>query len=146
MNDPPNLACERAKLQLSLRADGAATPEQLRDLDAHLGACAECAREAAPFDATARAVGDRLRERADGPVPAGFSARVVAALIAERAAAAAQNRILRWAAAAAVFVLAVSAGSTFLRGDRARADGDPGIDSARAAARVAVLHPRNEGR
>ena len=138
---PPDLACERAGLLLSLRNDAAATPDQLRELDEHLVACAACRRTVGVDGA----VGERLRERAAGAVPDGFAVRVVAAAIAERAAAAAQNRFLRRIAAAAVFVLAVAGGSTFLRGGRPNGDGT-GVASARDISRIAVIHPRSEGR
>jgi anti-sigma factor RsiW len=129
----PNLACRRAGLLLSLRDDGAATPQQADELDRHLATCEAC-RRAARAD---RAVGDRLRERARGGVRPGFAAAVVAAAIRERTVAAAQNRMLRWAAAAAAFVATISLAATAAREVPAGR-----AESARDAAREAVLVPR----
>lgn len=137
-----DLRCERGGLLLSLRTDGAATPEQVRELETHLAACGSC-RRAAAVD---RAVGDRLRERAEGAVPAGFTARVVAAAIAQRAAAAAQNRFLRWTTAAAAAVLCAAVCWDDVVGPPRPAPRDPAVSDARAAARHAVVRPRFEGR
>jgi hypothetical protein len=147
-NGGPDLAapCARGGLLLSLRTDGAATPHQERELDAHLAACADC-RRAARVDA---AVGERLRARAEGAVPSGFAARVVVAALAQRAAAAAaQNRVLRWTAAAAVHAAASTlAWNELADAPRLRTgSGDsPSLADARDAARRAVVRPRLEGR
>lgn len=141
MNDthPPDDAgrCDRAALLLSLRADGAATPGQQAELDAHLAACESCRTD----ERADRAVGDRLRERARGDVPEGFSAAVVAAALRDRAAAVAQNRFLRRAAAAAVLVAATSLGLHALDRRAGTGDGTPSA-SARDSARAAVVRPR----
>ena len=133
----PHGRCDRAGLLLSLRADGAETPEQGAELDAHLAACASCRTD----ERADRAVGDRLRERARGVVPEGFSAAVVAAALRDRAAAVAQNRFLRRAAAAAVLVAATSLGLHALDRRTAADDGTPSA-SARDSARAAVVRPR----
>jgi anti-sigma factor RsiW len=140
-----DLRCERNRLLLSLRADGATTPDQAAELEAHLTTCAAC-RAAAAVD---RAVGERLRERAEGEVPSGFSAGVLARVVAERARAAAENRFLRRAAVAAALVCAVAGGSIAFRGpaNGGGADGERSVAaSARDAARASVLRPRLEGR
>jgi anti-sigma factor RsiW len=148
--DDRDLRCERVRLLLSLRADGAATPDQTAEADAHVAACDGC-RAAAAVD---RAVTARLGERIDERVPAGFSASVVAAAIAQRARAAAENRFLRRTAAAAAIVCAVAGGAIVFGGPAAPGGSDtasaarshPATASARDAARSSVLRPRFEGR
>ena len=155
MTGPPepaaDLRCRRVLLLVSLGADGAATPEQTREIDDHLPSCAACRRAAAAD----RATGDRLRERAEGAPPAGFSARVTAAAIAQHAAILAENRFLRRAAIAAVLVAGISVGATFAGrrpigagGDSVASAGAGGdfIASARDVTRSAVIRPRHEGR
>src|SRR6185295_803647 len=58
--------CGRARLLLSLRADGAATPSQVAEIDAHLAGCEACRRAAAVDVAVRRRVADRM----DAPAPA----------------------------------------------------------------------------
>lgn len=148
MNRPiPDLACERAALLLSLRTDGAATPEQTAELAAHHAACVRCRDGAGVASRVDAAVGARLRERAAGAVPPGFAASVVAAALAERAQAIAANRFLRRAAAAAVLVAAVAGGSLLVGAGSGRGPAsDAGFASARDAARTVVFRPRTEGR
>lgn len=146
MNDPGREPvcrgprCERAGLLLSLERDGAATPDQARELAEHLAECAPCRADRV----TDVAVSARLRVVArvgrDAGVPAGFSARVVAAAVASRAAAAAENRFLRIAAAAALFVAITAGGFLATRGhDVPRAsERAAGVESARQITRVAV--------
>ena len=102
-NETPLGSCERIGLLLSLRADGAATPSQLAEIDAHLPACEAC-RRAPLVDA---AVARRLLARADAPAPswlAGFAERTARVAIAQAREARAQNRLLFMSAAAAVIV------------------------------------------
>lgn len=131
-------ACERRGLLLSLRTDSVATADQIAELDAHVASCEACRRSTRADAAVDAAVGDRLRERAALAVPAGFSAAVVAAVLRERAAAAAQNRFLRWTAAAAVFVTAISIAVSALHEPRA---GGSSAASVRDVARDAVFRP-----
>ncbi|MCE9635910.1 MAG: hypothetical protein K8T90_09410 [Planctomycetes bacterium] len=144
----PNLACARSGLLDSLRSDGAATPDQLAELAAHHAACAACRGQHLVAARVDRAVGDRLRRRAAGSVPSGFAGAVVAAAVAQRAQALAENRFLRRAAAAAVLVALVAGGSMLTQSaapDGARPLGE-GVASARDAARTVVFRPRFEGR
>ena len=92
--------CVRADLLLSLATDGEIGATDRTELDLHLAACGVC-RASQRVDAE---VGARLRRLAAVVAPAGFAARTVAAALAERAAAATENRFLRVAAAAAFFV------------------------------------------
>jgi hypothetical protein len=96
-------SCERARLLLSLSRDGAATPQHVDEIAAHVPHCDACRRAAAADEA----VGARLRERAAAPAPAwlgGFAARTVARAALEAREARSQNRLLAVATAAAVLV------------------------------------------
>lgn len=114
--------CERAGLLLSLAADAAATPAQAAELADHLGVCGRC-RADARVDAAVRA---RLAARGTETVAPGFAARVAAALPSVRSAAqrAAQDRFLRFAAAAALVVAVVS--GTTVAARRSGAPSGPG--------------------
>jgi anti-sigma factor RsiW len=95
--------CGRAGLLLSMAADGAATPQHLAELAAHLPGCEPCRRA----QAADRAVRERLRERAGAGTPswsAGFAERTVALALREAREARGQNRMLFACAAAAVLV------------------------------------------
>ncbi len=137
---PRGPRCERAGLLLSLERDGSATPDQVCELADHLDGCAPC-RAGRLAD---EAVGARLRAVArvgrDAGVPAGFSARVVAAAVASRAAAAAENRFLRIAAAAALVVAVTAGGFLAARGpaEVRTSERRAGVESARQITRVAV--------
>ncbi len=99
---PTDPRCERVRLLLSLAIDRAATPQQQREIDDHLPACAGC-RTSTLAD---RAVRVRLQEPA--VVPAGFKERVLAAITRQAAVARSQNRFLMAGAAAAVVIAALS--------------------------------------
>src|SRR5512134_3661337 len=102
--DRPIGSCGRARLLLSLEADGAATPAQRAELEAHLPRCEDC-RGAAAAD---RAVRARIAARAGLGTPAwsaGFAERTARIAVRERREARLQNRLL-WACAAAAVVVA----------------------------------------
>jgi hypothetical protein len=140
---PRDAACSRSGLLLSLDRDGAATPSQSAELEAHLAACAHCRR-----DRTAdRVVGGRLQLVAgghggDAGVPSGFAVRVVAAALASRAAAAAENRFLRVAAAAAVLVALTAGGLLAARPAPSRGVDAGGVESARHLTRASIVPSR----
>ena len=103
----PAGTCERIGLLLSLLADGAETPSQRAEIDAHLPGCAAC-RRAVAADAAVRS---RLAERADAPAPswlAGFAAATARLAVAQAREARTQNRLL-WMSAAAALLVAVTA-------------------------------------
>lgn len=137
-NDRPIGDCTRVALLLSLSIDGAATPSQQAEIDAHLPACAAC-RRAAAGDAAVRR---RLLERADAPAPSwlqGFAARTAALAKVEAREARSQNRLL-WMSAAAAVLVAVAA--QFAARTRPAAAGD-----FHEATRVALLSSvRPEGK
>jgi predicted anti-sigma-YlaC factor YlaD len=129
-------SCERALLLLSLRADGAATPSQLAEADAHLSACEAC-RRAAAADA---AVAARLRERAGAPEPAwlqGFAARTSRLALATAREARSQNRLLWMSAAAALLVAATARIVLDVPGPAPSSHDD--VASARESARLALI-------
>lgn len=133
-NDPGR--CERTLLLLSLRADGAATPQQLAEIDAHLPGCAGC-RRAAAADA---AVAERLRARAEAPAPswlAGFAERTAQRARVAAHEARAQNRLL-WMSAAAAVVVAATVQVALVRSEPA-APGAEGVVTARESARLALI-------
>ena len=135
-HETPAGSCERVLLLLSLMADGAATPQQLAEIDAHLPSCAVC-RRAAAADAAVRA---RLAERAGAPAPswlAGFAARTAQLAAAQAREARSQNRLL-WMSAAAALLVAVTV-HTMAPG--ATDEGTPAKDSAslRDSARIALI-------
>ena len=82
------MTCEQAEPLLARAADGALDPQGLAALTVHLSGCAEC-RDALDAQRAARAL---LAARPAVPAPAGFSARVMAALPAHPPAAAG----IRW--------------------------------------------------
>jgi anti-sigma factor RsiW len=133
----PAGSCERVGLLLSLLADGAATPSQRAEIDAHLPGCETC-RRAAQADAAVRR---RLAERADAPAPswlAGFAGRAARLAISQAREARTQNRLLLMSAAAALLV-AVTAHFALPGG----AGAAPAPDTApvRETTRLAVLRP-----
>jgi len=135
-NETPDGRCERIGLLLSLRADDAATPQQIAEIDAHLPGCESCRRGAA-VDAAVRA---RLVERVSPAPPAwldGFAARTAEKAVVVRREARAQNRLL-WMSAAAAALVAVTAQFAW-RGEGA----SPAAETAsvREAARSAVMRP-----
>ena len=143
---PP--ACERARTLMGLVADGdasgrTASPDVESELARHVDACVCCAA-AARAD---RAVRDRLRARAAGAVPAGFTAATVAAAVAARARDLAESRFLRRVAAAAGIAAAGGVGLLSWRGNDARGFESPsrGPSSTSGAAsdvaRAAVVRP-----
>lgn len=139
---PRDAACSRSGLLLSLDRDGAATPAQSAELEAHLAVCAHCRRDRIAD----RVVGGRLRlvaaGRGDAGVPAGFAVRVVAAAVASRAAAAAENRFLRVAAAAAVLVALTAGGLLAARPAPPRGVDAGGVESARQITRASIVPSR----
>jgi len=103
----PTGRCERIGLLLSLLADGAETPSQRAEIDAHLPGCEPC-RRAVAADAAVRR---RLEERVNAPAPswlAGFAGRTVRLAISQAREARTQNRLL-WMSAAAALLVAVTA-------------------------------------
>ena len=142
---PPTGSCERIGLLLSLLADGAETPSQRAEIDAHLPACEAC-RRAAAADAAVRR---RLAERADAPAPswlAGFAGATARLAIAQAREARTQNRLL-WMSAAAALLVAVTAqfalpsGATTTRRTTGSDPANAVIATARETTRIAVLRP-----
>ena len=139
--------CTRAAVLLSQLADSPAGGLPPGELAAHLAVCEAC-RGAQRVDF---AVAARLRDDAKISAPVGFRSRTVTAILADRAAAAAENRFLRIAAAAAVCV-ALAAGGVLVTGPtRAQGIADPaasanaGSPSARDVARAVTLPSRLPG-
>jgi anti-sigma factor RsiW len=135
-HETPAGSCERTLLLLSLSADGAATPQQLAEIDAHLPSCASC-RRAAAADAAVRS---RLAERANAPAPswlAGFAARTAQLALAQAREARSQNRLL-WMSAAAALLVAVAMQTM---GPRAPDEPSPVNDTAslRESTRIALI-------
>jgi anti-sigma factor RsiW len=135
-DDTPAGSCERTLLLLSLRADGAATPQHLAEIDAHLPACPAC-RRAAAADAAVRT---RLAERAGAPAPswlAGFAARTARLAAAQAREARSQNRLL-WMSAAAALLVAVAVQTMT---PRAPGESSPanGTASLRESTRIALI-------
>ena len=97
-----DLRCERVRLLLSLSIDGAATPAQEAEIQAHAPACAACR--------AAQAVDIAVHERAGEPasIPAGFAERLAARAARQRLEARAQNRFLLATAVAAALVAGVA--------------------------------------
>lgn len=128
--------CDRILLLLSLMADGAATPQQLAEIGAHLPGCADC-RRAAAADAAVRS---RLAERADAPAPpwlSGFAARTAQLALTQAREARSQNRLL-WMSAAAALLVAVAV-QTMAPG---APDGPSPVDdtaSLRESTRIALI-------
>ncbi len=137
--EPPVGTCARTALLLSLRADGAATPSQLAEIDAHLPGCDAC-RRCAAVDV---AVHGRLAElAADADVATfpwldGFARRTASRAVFLAREARAQNRLLWMSAAAAALVAATA---QFVDPGRS-ASPAPNVESAsiREAARSAVM-------
>ena len=132
----PAGSCERSLLLLSLFADGAATPQQAAELEAHLPSCEPCRRAAAADVAVRR----RLAERAGAPAPswlAGFAARTVQLAAAQAREARSQNRLL-WMSAAAALVVAVTVQTMTFGAPAVAPEGD-GIASVRETTRIAFI-------
>jgi anti-sigma factor RsiW len=128
--------CDRALLLLSLRADGAATPQQTAELDAHLPSCSAC-RRAASADAAVRM---RLLERADAPAPswlAGFASRTAHLAKSQAREARSQNRLL-WMSAAAAVLAAVTVHTAMPRDPSPPARSDD-TASVRESTRIAFI-------
>lgn len=139
MNDePPPGSCERIGLLLSLSADGAATPSQSAEIDAHLPKCEACRR--API--VDLAVRRRLIERAGAAMPAwleGFAGRTARLASNEIREARAQNRLL-WMSAAAALLLAVTV--QFIAPSRgASSPASQDTASVRESTRLALIRP-----
>lgn len=137
----PAGSCERIGLLLSLLADGAETPSQRAEIDAHLPGCAAC-RRAAAADAAVRR---RLAERADAPAPswlAGFAATTARLAVAQAREARTQNRLL-WMSAAAALLVAVTAQFALPTGAPAARNADTAPDTAtvRETTRLVVVRP-----
>src|SRR5437773_2328783 len=97
-NETPASDCTRTALLLSLLIDGAATPSQKAEIEAHLPGCAACRRGQTVDEAVRR----RLLERADAAAPSwlsGFAARTAALARGQAREARSQNRLL-WMSAA----------------------------------------------
>lgn len=145
IDEPSPGACERAGLLLSLAADGAATPSQRAEIDAHLPRCEAC-RRALRTDAAVKA---RLLERADAPAPAwlpGFAQRTVARAVAQARDARTQNRLL-WMSAAAAMLVAVTAQFALPGGalsQRSSNETETARDSARRALVSSYVRARAE--
>jgi anti-sigma factor RsiW len=132
----PTGSCERTLLLLSLSADGAATPQQLAELEAHVPSCAAC-RRAAAADVAVR---ERLAERVGAPAPswlAGFAARTVQLAAAQAREARSQNRLL-WMSAAAALVVAVTV-QTMTYGGPVSPPAGNGTASLRETTRIALI-------
>jgi predicted anti-sigma-YlaC factor YlaD len=128
--------CDRVLLLLSIDADGAATPQQVAEIQAHLPGCAAC-RRARAADAAVRA---RLLERTRAVAPAwaeGFAERTAGLAIAQAREARAQNRLLWLSAAAALAVAAVTPAALARR----EAALDDGTATARDSTRLALVAP-----
>jgi predicted anti-sigma-YlaC factor YlaD len=140
-HQPPPGNCERIGLLLSLRADDAATPQQLAEIDAHLPGCAAC-RRAAAVDVAVRGRIVELTTAAPGPAPAwldGFAARTTSKAVALAREARSQNRLLLMSAAAAVLVALTA---QFAWPGRDAVPAPSGETAAlREAARSAVMRP-----
>lgn len=139
MNDePPPGSCERIGLLLSLAADGAATPSQSAEIEAHLPQCATC-RLAPIVDLAVRR---RLAERAGAPMPAwldGFGGRVARLAAAELREARSQNRLLWMSAAAALLVAVTVQFASASRDASSPASADTA--SIRESTRLALIRP-----
>jgi anti-sigma factor RsiW len=137
--DAPAGSCERIGLVLSRLADGAETPSQRAEIDAHLPSCETC-RRAALADAAVRR---RLEERTNAPAPKwldGFAGRTARLALAQVREARVQNRLL-WMSAAAALLVAVTA--QFALPGAAPTDAPSPAESAtvRETTRLAVLRP-----
>src|SRR5262245_23075807 len=136
-NETPAGSCERTLLLLSLLADGAETPQQRAEVEAHLPSCPAC-RRASAADAAVRA---RLLERADAPAPswlAGFAARAANLAAVQAREARSQNRLL-WMSAAAALLAAVAVHTMLPAAPDDR--NPPGNDTAslRQSTRIALI-------
>lgn len=134
--ETPVGSCERTLLLLSLVADGAATPQQLDEVKAHLPSCPAC-RRAAAADAAVRV---RLAERAGAPAPSwlgGFAARTAQLAAVQAREARSQNRLL-WMSAAAALLAAVTVQTFTSHGDGTPASA-PDTPSTRETTQIALI-------
>ena len=99
------MICADAGLLLSERLDGRLTPDSARRLDAHLAACPACRTVAREMAAEQQTLAQHWPVVA---APAGFAARVVAALPVHPAAPPARPPLLRPAPALAVAAMLVA--------------------------------------
>jgi predicted anti-sigma-YlaC factor YlaD len=140
-NKTPIGDCGRIGLLLSLRADGAATPQQLSEIDAHLPRCEAC-RRAAAADVAVRARILELSAASTGPAPAwleGFAARTTAKAVSLAREARSQNRLLLLSAAAAALIAVTS--QFAWPGRTAAPESLDETAALREAARSAVMRP-----
>ena len=135
----PDLRCERVRLLLSLSIDGATTPAQEAEIEAHVPDCAAC-RAAQAADV---AVHQRAAEPAQ--VPAGFAARLVARVTRQHLETRAQNRFLLATAVAAVLVagVALSVFRTAPDGPERTLQAGAVRDTAGRALRAQLAHARS---
>ena len=140
-NETPRGSCERIGLLLSLRVDGAATPQQLAEIDAHLPGCDACRRAAAADVAVRRRITE-LTAATSEPAPPwldGFAARTASRAVALAREARSQNRLLLMSAAAAVLIAVTS---QFALPGRDAVPASSGYTAAlREAGRSAVMRP-----
>jgi len=100
------MTCAEARIAIDARLDGELGPDEGPALEAHLAACADCAREVEDRRAFSASLGGALRRALDGvEAPREERARLV-----ERLAAASRRRAVLPARLAAAAVLAIAAG------------------------------------
>jgi hypothetical protein len=126
--------CEKTKNLISIGIYGKLTPEQRRELDAHIKGCPECARlaeKSAPLL-------DQRREEETPPPDLDKSWRVISAETLERRRPRMTKPMRKWALAAAsllvVFILGYFAGKMVLSGGKELPSGGAAIPSLTAYA------------